>query len=304
VRQLLPAFKASEVKTTFHISAPDLYKTQTAIAEILSSLDDKIELNNKINQELENLAQTLFKQWFIDFEFPANLADTSLSEGYKSSGGEMVESELGEIPKGWKIGDLSNITEKITDGAHASPKSVDNGYCMASVKDMESWSFNISSCRIISDHDFNNLVRQGCKPQSGDVLIAKDGSFLKHVFIHEEDIDIVLLSSIAILRPNNLTNPYVLCSYLKEKSVKERLSDIVTGAVIQRIVLKDFRKFKIPLYPESLQKSFLTIVNPFYNLIWKTLKENQSLTKLRDTLLPKLISGELEVSDANSTLKN
>jgi len=77
---------------------PDL-PTQTAIAEILSSLDDKIELNNKINQELETLAQTLFKQWFIDFEFP-----NENGEPYKSSGGEMVDSELGEIPKGWFVG--------------------------------------------------------------------------------------------------------------------------------------------------------------------------------------------------------
>ena len=81
----------------FPISIPPL-PTQTAIAEILSSLDDKIELNNKINAELENLAQTLFKQWFIDFEFPNDQGDP-----YKSSGGEMVESELGMIPKGWEV---------------------------------------------------------------------------------------------------------------------------------------------------------------------------------------------------------
>src|SRR5690606_6698253 len=95
-----PAFKADELKD-LPINLPD-YNTQTAIAEILSSLDDKIELNNKINQELENLAQTLFKQWFIDFEFP-----NEKGEPYKSSGGEMVDSELGEIPKGWEVGNLN-----------------------------------------------------------------------------------------------------------------------------------------------------------------------------------------------------
>ena len=88
------------------INLPDL-PTQTAIAEILSSLDDKIELNNKINQELENLVQTLFKQWFIDFEFP-----NENGEPYKSSGGEMVDSELGEIPKGWEVGNLNQIAER------------------------------------------------------------------------------------------------------------------------------------------------------------------------------------------------
>ena len=120
----------------FFFKLPDL-PTQTAIAEILSSLDDKIELNNKINQELENLAQTLFKRWFIDFEFPVNCLDQDFQDEqmnritasqsskssnpvnqgwdniptYRSSGGEMVESELGEIPKGWEVGVLDDILE-------------------------------------------------------------------------------------------------------------------------------------------------------------------------------------------------
>jgi type I restriction enzyme S subunit len=95
----------TEVLNDVIITLPPL-PTQTAIAEILSSLDDKIELNNKINQELEALAQALFKQWFIDFEFP-----DENGKPYKSSGGEMVDSELGEIPLGWKIGTLSDILE-------------------------------------------------------------------------------------------------------------------------------------------------------------------------------------------------
>src|SRR5690554_1449310 len=96
---------SATVVKNLKFSLPDL-PTQTAIAEILSSLDDKIELNNKINQELENLAQTLFKQWFIDFEFP-----NENEEPYKSSGGEMVDSELGEIPKGWKVGTLNDLID-------------------------------------------------------------------------------------------------------------------------------------------------------------------------------------------------
>lgn len=79
---------------------------QKAIASILSSLDDKIELNNRINKNLEALAQAIFKQWFIDFEFPNDNGDP-----YKSSGGKMVESELGEIPKGWDIGTFENVVK-------------------------------------------------------------------------------------------------------------------------------------------------------------------------------------------------
>jgi len=95
----------TEVLNDVLVSVPDI-DTQTAIAEILSSLDDKIELNNKINQELENLAQILFKQWFIDFEFP-----NENGEPYKSLGGKMVDSELGEIPKGWEVKSLDEIAD-------------------------------------------------------------------------------------------------------------------------------------------------------------------------------------------------
>ena len=87
--------------------------TQKAIANILSSLDEKIELNNKINKNLETLAQTLYKQWFVDFEFP-----NDDGEPYKSSGGEMVESELGLIPKGWEVESIgeSSISKLISSG--------------------------------------------------------------------------------------------------------------------------------------------------------------------------------------------
>ncbi len=92
-----------EVVESIPVSIPDI-ETQDSIAEILSSLDDKIELNNQINKDLEALAQALFKQWFIDFEFP-----NENGEPYRSSGGEMVDSDLGEIPKGWKVFYLNEI---------------------------------------------------------------------------------------------------------------------------------------------------------------------------------------------------
>nr|WP_258080005.1 restriction endonuclease subunit S [Enterococcus faecium] len=84
---------------------------QKAIAHILSTLDDKIEVNNQINKTLENMAQAIFKQWFVDFEFP-----NEDGEPYKSSGGEMVESELGMIPKGWEVKELVDVLETLEAG--------------------------------------------------------------------------------------------------------------------------------------------------------------------------------------------
>ncbi|SDZ37339.1 type I restriction enzyme, S subunit [Proteiniborus ethanoligenes] len=91
-------------------------KEQKAIAHILSTLDEKIEVNNRINKTLENMAQAIFKHWFVDFEFP-----NEEGEPYKSSGGEMVESELGMIPKGWEVGTIQDIGD-VVGGATPSRK--------------------------------------------------------------------------------------------------------------------------------------------------------------------------------------
>ncbi|HOD01645.1 MAG TPA: restriction endonuclease subunit S, partial [bacterium] len=98
------------------------HKQQQQIASILSSLDDKIELNRKMNKTLEEMGKALFKRWFVDFEFP-----NENGKPYKSSGGEMVESELGMIPKGWEVGVLDNITEIKNGFAFKSEDYTDNG---------------------------------------------------------------------------------------------------------------------------------------------------------------------------------
>ena len=234
------------------------------------------------------MAMALYKHWFVDFG--------------PFQDGEFVDSELGEIPKGWEILSLSDITSKITDGAHHSPKSVEEGKPMASVKDMDHWGFNIETCRKISEEDYIKLTNQGCRPLKNDVVIAKDGSYLKHAFVIEKDLDIVLLSSIAILKPNGKLNPHLLNLNLKLDSVKTRMKAIVSGAAIQRIVLKEFRKFLILVPPKDIQDSALQSIENLMEQCWNNNSENKTLTQLRDTLLPKLISGEVRVKDVEKTL--
>ena len=93
--------------------------------------------------------------------------------------------------------------KKITDGSHYSPKGISNGYPMLSVKDMFDNGFNYSDCKFVSEEDYFEQVIDDCKPLLNDVLIAKDGSYLKHVFVTREEVDaLTKLSSIGILRPN------------------------------------------------------------------------------------------------------
>jgi type I restriction enzyme S subunit len=265
---------------------------QDAIVDVLKSFRAKIELNNQINSTLEQISQTLFKRWFIDFEFPDENGNP-----YKSSSCRMVDSELGEIPDGWEVLPLRTVCSRITDGAHNSPKSVENGYPMASVKDMDDWGFELKSCRHISEADYKELVRNDCRPLAGDVLIAKDGSYLKHIFVVEKDLDLVILSSIAILRVNEKMDSHLLASFLRSETTLARMERYVSGAVLQRIVLKDFKQFPILVPPQEIQRSWAQIVLPLIQRRWRNVDEIQTLTTLRDILLPKLMSGKIRVQN-------
>jgi len=259
--------------------------TQRKIASILSAYDDLIENNLRRIKILEEMAQSIYREWFVKFRFP----------GHENV--RMVDSPLGKIPKGWEVVPLEDVCSRITDGSHCSPKTVNIGYPIASVKDMHDWGINVDTCRKISEEEFKNLVHNDCKMVKNDVLIAKDGSYLKHCFVVENDIDVSLLSSIAMLRPNERIRPHVLAMMLKDSKVKTRMKGYVSGAALPRIILKEFRKFEIVLPPFEIQKEWADYAEPMIELCWGLIKKNTALRRTRDLLLPKLISGELDVSD-------
>ena len=138
-------------------------RIQRKITALLSAYDDLIDNNTRRIQILEEMARLIYDEWFVKFKFPGH------------GKVEMVESELGPIPEGWRVVALEEVCAKITDGSHSSPQSTISGFPMASVKDMREWGFEIEGCRQISREDFDELVRSDCKPLKNDVLIAKDG---------------------------------------------------------------------------------------------------------------------------------
>jgi type I restriction enzyme S subunit len=210
----------------------------------------------------------------------------------------MVDSELGLIPEGWEVKPLSYVCSRITDGSHWSPKTVDEGYPMASVKDMHNCGFHIERCRKISAEDYEKLVRNDCKPLKNDVLVAKDGSYLKHIFVIEKEIDMVILSSIALLRPNEKIISNLLSLYLLEPSIKARMAGYVSGAALPRIILKDFRNFLILVPPINFQNKFFDLAEPMILNCSRLIEKNVNLRLTRDLLLQKLISGEINVEKA------
>jgi type I restriction enzyme S subunit len=233
------------------------------------------------------MARALYREWFVNFRFP----------GHEDH--PRVASPLGEIPSGWEVISIEDVCELVTDGSHSSPKSVEEGMPMASSKDMHDWGLTMETCRFISRADFDSLVRNGCKPLRNDVLITKDGAnYLKYIFVNSKESDVVLLSSIAILRPNPRINPYLLAAILKSPENKGRLKNYVTGAAIPRIVLKDFKRFQFVLPSRAVQRRWAQIAEPMAEQCLQLVEKIQILRRTRDLLLPRLLSGRVDLEAA------
>ena len=166
---------------------------------------------------------------------------------------------------GVKIKTLGELCVKITDGSHFSPKSVEHGYFMPSVKDMTNNGFDFSFCKKIAKEDYLNLINTGCKPVVNDVLIAKDGSMLKYVFPVIKDVEIVVLSSIAILTPKiDVISSVFLSYYLKSERIKERtIREFSSKGGVPRIILKNFKKIIIFFPPLAEQSHIVSILDTF-----------------------------------------
>lgn len=250
---------------------------QKKLVSIFVSIDEQIQNNNKINNNLEQQALALFRHYFMDYE-PYG----------------------GSAPSSWTAVSLDDVCVRITDGSHYSPADDPNApYPMYSVKDMETYGFNSSSCKHITEEEFHRMQKNDCVPRFNDILVAKDGSYLKEIFICSEERDEAILSSIAIFRPDTeIIIPEILLYLLKQPSVRKDVGDnYVSGSALPRIVLKDFKKYSFLLPPMTEQSKIGSVLHSIRMQTKANIDEVQRLSALRDALLPRLMSGELDVSD-------
>lgn len=145
---------------------------------------------------------------------------------------------------------LEDVCLKITDGSHYSPKNDENSKIpMLSVKDMLAYDFDYKNCKHISEEEYNKMKKNDCVPKIGDVLVAKDGSYLKEIFVNKRDDKKAILSSIAIFRPNtNIILPEYLCYLLKSPKIYNYTrNNCVSGSALPRIILKSFKNIPIEI---------------------------------------------------------
>lgn len=283
----------NEMMARLKIVVPNI-KEQKAIAKILSDLDEKIEVNNKINDNLEKMAQAIFKQWFVDFEFP-----NENGEQYKSSGGEMIESELGEIPKGWSIKKLDDVLDTIEAGNRpkGGAANITEGIPSIGAENIIGLGkYDYSKEKFVSEEYFNNMKKGIVK--SKDVLLYKDGAQLgrKTMFMdgfpHEE---CCINSHVFILRSNDIISQSYLYFWLDQEYMTQNIINLNANSAQPGINQTQVRSLSILIPSKEVICKFDEVIDSLLHRLFSNCKENNKIINLRDTLLPKLMSGEIRL---------
>lgn len=237
---------------------------QKAIAHILSTLDDKIEVNNQINKTLENMAQAIFKQWFVDFEFP-----NEDGEPYRSSGGEMVESELGMIPKGWEVGkfiDLIEITSGKRPGKRSELAMEDSKYPLVGASSIMGYT---------DDFNFEEKI----------LVIGRVGT---HGVVQRINNKVWASDNTLVIKSDNYEFAYQILNQIDYKAINR-------GSTQPLITQTDIKNYTLIIPTEVYLSKFELLVGSLFEIHSNHCIENSKLTEIRDSLLPKLMSGEIRV---------
>lgn len=277
-----PSIKPSDIGN-LDIKLPTLQE-QKAIAKVLSDLDEKIETNNKINRTLEEMAQAIFKQWFVDFEFP-----NEEGKPYKSSGGEMVESELGMIPKGWNIKKLSELAD-MKNGVNYSREQEGIEVRVVNVRDFDG-SLLVNDVKLDSIFLSDKQI-EIYKLKKYDTVIVRSAKPGETLLVNDNNTKVYSGFTIRIRGNDYKKKIYIF--YCVRNSIRQ-LENSSNGTIFKNLNQQLLGKLNI-IDPSAKElEEYNNFINPIIEKIYRLNKENEKLISIRDTLIPKLMSGEIRV---------
>lgn len=269
---------------SFDLLIPTL-DIQKNISKILYYFDKKIEINNKIIENLEAQAQSIFKSWFVDFD--------------PFQKGNFVESELGLIPEGWNSGTIKSLDIKVSDHvANGSFKSLkenvniyeDENYALFLRNVDLKYNLN-SSKRWVDEKSYNFLKKT--QLFGGEVIISNVGNVGNVYLVPYTNKPMVIGNNLIYIDSGDSNVNIYLYELFRSYQGKKLIKSITSGSVQQKFNKTDFRKLKIVLPPSN----YLSKLKKFNDSISSLIRQNQILAQTRDTLLPKLMSGEIDVSN-------
>ena len=271
---------------------------QKKISSILGALDKKIELNQKMNETLEEIAKTLFKSWFIDFD-PVRAKAEGRPTGLSKEISELFpdsfeDSELGEMPRGWRIKSLSKITSFKNGFAFKSKDWTESGKPVVKIRNVKPLILDIEGCSFISDdlkkYDEYLLSK-------GDILIGMTGYVGETCLVPKLKKMPYQNQRVGKLIPTKDFFREFLFSFTRQSSFKRKVEEIAQGSAQQNVSGRDILELDFVFGNEEILKMFSDSTSDIFKKILSNFEENIILTELRDTLLPKLVSGEVKISN-------
>ena len=286
---------------------PSLAVQQEA-AELLVILDDRITLLRETNTTLEAIAQALFKSWFVDFDPVRAKQEGREPEGMDAETATLFpdsfeESELGLVPKGWAISSIGKMVEGIYDGPHATPPEADEGPIFLGIKNLTGTGLDLTDVRHIHEDQWQQWTRR-ITPRSGDIVFSYEATLGFFALIPPET-RCCLGRRLALIRPfaDGGCGHFWLHQFVSPPFQRLLEKHTIQGATVNRIALKQFPNYSVLAPTEAIRSTFDQTVAPLWARIHTNQAKAQTLATLRDTLLPRLISGQLRLPDAEALIE-
>lgn len=284
---------------------PSVTSDRSGLVELLEALERKIELNRQANEALEEMARAIFKNWFVNFNQIRIRAESRVPDGRVSDRAETVpEAVDSKMPLGWEVSSLASVTSKI--GSGATPRGG------AQVYTTDGCSFIRSQNVHDSDFRFDGLAHisaaaahelRGVTVQEGDVLINITGdSILRTCMVDRDALPARVSQHVAIIRPKPGIPPRYLALHLLRTETKDALMGMDAGGTRKAVTKGHLESLPIVVPSPGVLKEFGDVLAPMDRLIQSNRSESRTLAALRDLLLPKLISGEIRLKDAEKEL--
>jgi type I restriction enzyme S subunit len=279
------------------------HEEQVAIANILGTLDDRIELNRKMNETLEEMARALFKSWFVDFDPVRAKMDGRWKKGqslpslpvdlYDYFPSRLVDSELGEIPEGWDIGMLGSVAEHQRRGVQ--PDEIKLGTPYIALEHMP------RHCIALSDWGKSDgLESNKFRFKTGEILFGKLRPYFHKVGV--APVDGVCSTDIVVIAPKSAHWFGFVLGHVSSTDFVEYTNAGSTGTKMPRTNWGDMARYRVAIPPERLVEVSNSHIGEVVNRIILSNRESRTLTSMRDSLLPKLVSGELRIVDTDKYL--
>lgn len=275
---------------------------QSEVANVLSLVDDRIDLLRQTNTTLESFAQALFKSWFIDFDPVRAKAEGREPEGMDAATaalfpGEFEESMLGVVPRGWQPSAIRDVVEGVYDGPHATPPEASAGPVFLGIKNLTGSSLDLSEIRHVDERDWERWTRR-VTPAANDIVFSYEAALGLFALVPPH-LRCCLGRRLALVRANarDGTPHFWFHQFVAAPFQQLLAKHTVHGATVNRIALKEFPSYKVLNPPVFVRTAFEQAAAPLWARIHSNGQLVQVLSSLRDALLPRLISGKLRLPE-------